>query len=139
MPPATASASAPATLAALAAISTVGTIACNLTLLSVRFDVGSRLAACRRRRSAHRGLRRAWTDIPIPRRRPPILIPVVPIAIPAVTVATPITIPAITAAPLDAPSIAVTATLTTLAAAGLAGMLAMTVAMPVATAGRAMS
>lgn len=136
MPAAAASASA---ATALAAISTIGTIARNLTLLAVRLDVGSRLAACRGPGSIHRRLRWAWADIPISRRAP-ILIPVLPIAVTAVTVAPTITITsAITSAPLGTLSITVAAALTALAAAGLAGMLPTTIAMSLATVGRAMS
>lgn len=134
MPAAAATSPAAATLAALATFSALGAIAADLTRLSARLNVGPRLAACRRRCSAHRRLRGTLADIPIP--RPPILIPVV---LTPITIA-PIPITAITAATtLRAPPVALTAALTTLAPARLAGMLPMAIATPFATAGRAMS
>lgn len=140
MPAATATPPATTTLATLPAFSAVGTIASSLALVAIRLDVGSRLAACRRRSSVHRGLLRAYADIAITRL--PILIPAVftPTAISAVTVAVATTTATtIAAASLGTPSIAVTAALTAFATAGLTGMLPTAIVAPLATAAGAMS
>ena len=121
MPPT--AATSPATTPLTTALTALGAIAHNLTLLGARLNVGARLRPRRGHRSGHSRLAGARVEVSIPRPSLVIAVVIAPISV------TPITAASLS---LGAPAITMTATLTTFRTARLPGVLPSPVAMPVA-------